>query len=492
MLIIKANQTNTLVVTVSQNTELVNPEYLFSFTHIFTKEKVRFIPTDISTHKSRYDEFQFVEGNNPGEISFPYEGQYLYSIWAQPAGSGNLNPALASEQVENGLAQVYVASAMTDESNFDFFISPDEENANYIFAPDELNPEPTSTPTQSVTPTNTQTPTSSETPTPTPTPSVTVTASPSQTPTLTPTNTETPTQTPTNTPTPTNTITPSLTPTNTQTPTNTPTKTPTPTVTPSSTPLVFDSDAAAYLNAVVASGGTLSYSISAATNTLFTELKSNGLFSGMTLMYPLLGGTSGSTSINAATPGTYNITWFGGMSFDSSGATGNGSTGYGNTNWTPTNTLYSSGTFSVYTQTNAAGFTCPIGAGPSNNARWMLFGDNGSYYHMDWGGDASNTGRINNVGQPAGIKRGLYVVSSTGNTQNRSIVNGGNAQTNAGSITKANTPNTNMYLFRRQDGLYFSGGIGFASVGELLTSTQMTTLSTIINTWATSIGRNTY
>ena len=125
MLIIKANQRNTLVVTVSQNSELTNPEYLFSFTHIFTKATVRFIPTDISTHKSRYDEFEFIEGQGIGEIVFPYEGQYLYSIWEQPAGSGNLNPTLATNVVENGLAQVYVSSAMTSESNFDFFMIQD-------------------------------------------------------------------------------------------------------------------------------------------------------------------------------------------------------------------------------------------------------------------------------------------------------------------------------------------------------------------------------
>lgn len=140
MLIIKANQYNTLVVTVSQNSELTNPEYLFSFTHIFTKRQVRFIPTDISTHKSRYDEFEFVEGKGVGEIDFGYEGTWLYSIWEQPAGSGNLNPALAYNQVENGLATVYVSSAMTSESNFDIWISPNEDNSNYIFAPDELNP----------------------------------------------------------------------------------------------------------------------------------------------------------------------------------------------------------------------------------------------------------------------------------------------------------------------------------------------------------------
>lgn len=140
MLIIKTNQPNTLVVTVSQNSELTNPEYLFSFTHIFSKQRVTFIPTDVSTHKSRYDEFVFVEGDGPGEIRFPYEGQYLYTISEQPNGSGNLNPALAYNVVENGDAQVIVQSAITVNSQFDTFISNNEFNSNYIFAPDEINP----------------------------------------------------------------------------------------------------------------------------------------------------------------------------------------------------------------------------------------------------------------------------------------------------------------------------------------------------------------
>ena len=129
-----------MVVTVSQNSELTNPEYLFSFTHIFSKDNVTFIPTDISTHKSRYDEFFFVEGNGVGQISFPYEGLYLYAILEQPAGSGNLNPALAYNVVENGEAQVIIASATTMETNYDIWVSPNEDNANIIFAPDELNP----------------------------------------------------------------------------------------------------------------------------------------------------------------------------------------------------------------------------------------------------------------------------------------------------------------------------------------------------------------
>ena len=140
MLIIRAAQPNTMVVTVSQNSELTNPEYLFSFTHIFSKQSVSFIPTDISTHKSRYDEFYFVEGNGVGEVKFPYEGLYLYAIYEQPNGSGNLNPALATNVVENGEAQVIISSATTMETNYDIWVSPNEDNANIIFAPEELNP----------------------------------------------------------------------------------------------------------------------------------------------------------------------------------------------------------------------------------------------------------------------------------------------------------------------------------------------------------------
>lgn len=172
MLIIKTNQPNTLVVTVSQNSELTNPEYLFSFTHIFSKQNISFIPTDISTHKSRYDEFYFVEGSGAGQVRFPYQGQYLYAVYEQPQGSGNLNPALAFNVVENGDAQVFPSTASTMDSQYDIFISNNEDNSNFIFAPGEIIPAPTPSPTSSPLPIS-PTPTPSITPTFTPTPSST-------------------------------------------------------------------------------------------------------------------------------------------------------------------------------------------------------------------------------------------------------------------------------------------------------------------------------
>jgi hypothetical protein len=249
MLIIKTNQRNSLVVTVSQNSTIPNPEWLFSFTHIFSKQQVRFIPTDISVSRSRYDEFEFIEGQGAGQIPFPYEGLYSYAIFQQPAGSGNLNPSLSDGAVEYGQAVVIATSADTTNEYYVEFISNNEFNSNYIFAPNELNPPtptasvtPTVTPTPTNTPTNTATPTNTPTNTSTQTPTPSITQSPEPTITATPTSTPTPTITPTNTstqtPTATTTETPTNTPTNTQTSTqtSTPTQTPTTTTTLTATP----------------------------------------------------------------------------------------------------------------------------------------------------------------------------------------------------------------------------------------------------------------
>jgi hypothetical protein len=73
-------------------------------------------------------------------------------------------------------------------------------------------------------------------------------------------------------PTPTSTVTPTVTPTSSITPTPTVTPTATVTPTPSTSVPSGDPDAALLLSDVLAAGGTLDATISAATETLFTEL----------------------------------------------------------------------------------------------------------------------------------------------------------------------------------------------------------------------------
>jgi len=155
----------------------------------------------------------------------------------------------------------------------------------------------TPTPTSSLTPT----PTSSDTPTPTPT--TTLTSTPTPTPTTTLTSTPTPTTTLTSTPTP------------------TPTQ-----------PLY--SAATAFISAVEGGGDTLTNTEKSAINQLVGDLTNYSLINVFDAFYPFVGGTSSSTKWNLLNPVDtdlgFRITWYGGMTFSSSGVLGNSTNSGGN------------------------------------------------------------------------------------------------------------------------------------------------------------------
>jgi hypothetical protein len=191
MLIIRKNEVNNLIATVSMNKTLPNPYYLFSFQHIASKERTSFYP-QVITSNVRYDKFRFVESPTtnlslvPPQVNFEYLGQYYYSIY-ENITSASTDPSLSYNKLESGRAWVIVGDDNTQECFFEPYISNDEDFSQVIYVSEEE--EACQQPlTPSITPSNTPTPS--------------ITPSNTATPTLTPTNTATPTRTPTNTPTP--------------------------------------------------------------------------------------------------------------------------------------------------------------------------------------------------------------------------------------------------------------------------------------------------
>jgi len=355
---------------------------------------------------------------------------------------------------------------------------------------------PTPTPTISLTPTIT--PTNTQTPTNTPTPTI------SLTPSITPTITVSPSVSlsPTLTPTPTISLSPTLTPTISLSPSLTPTNTPTPSITPSSTPPASGTtEANTYLSAVVAAGGTgITSTVSAATRTLFTSLVSNGLYNKITAMYPLLGGISASEKFNAKNPidtnAAYRLTFNGGWTFTASGATGNASNTYANTYISGTTLNRFSQHISYYSLKNTSTGNCLEMGGAETAA--------GSYTELSinliaFGGNY-RYGNINSVGtmsidSPANsATTGFYIVSRT--TDTTSFMSRNGSQILSGTTTtNSNQPYEIVIGARNDNGApqyYTDRPVGFATIGSGLTPAEMTTLSSIVNTWATSIGRNTY
>ena len=137
MLIIRKNQTNNPIATVSMNKTLPNPYYLFSFQHIASKERVSFIPEVINSNV-RYDKFRFIEGfntnlsNTPPQVNFQYLGQYYYSIYEQLSPT-NTDIALTYNKLEAGRAVVIVNNDQEQECFYEPYISSNEEFANVIY-----------------------------------------------------------------------------------------------------------------------------------------------------------------------------------------------------------------------------------------------------------------------------------------------------------------------------------------------------------------------
>jgi len=406
---------------------------------------------------------------------------------------------------------------------FDPNDSQDKTGNVYIFKTNCTDPEPkptsaplpppsnTPTPTQtntptpsispSITPTNSVTPTSTPSITPsntqTPTPSITSTNTQTPTPTITPTNTQTPTPsitststvtpTPSITPTNTQTPTPSITPTSTVTPTPsiTPTSTITPTPTPSSSAPAFDADALSYLEDVSAAGGTTGTTINDAVNTLFTDLKSNGFYNDL-FFFPFVGGTAASHALfgkrSAGT--TYDITWFGGMTHGVSGSTGNSTNGYGLT--ALQRPIYSNSgdlTQGIYVvgDSSADGSYELQSAQQDNNVLITRYSNNLAYVRFD----ATFKTAPNTDGT------GLYVSTLTGSTSGTVKLFKNTSTTLINTTTNDNSylPKDN-YILRGAE--YSPRTANFVFYTTYLTDSEVSTLSTIINTFQTSLGRNIY
>jgi hypothetical protein len=367
----------------------------------------------------------------------------------------------------------------------------------------------TSTPTQ--TPTNTETSTPTVTPTNTETPTQTPTNTETSTPTQTPTNTETPTQTPTNTETPTQTPTttqtgtPTMTPTNTETPTQTPTTTSTPTntqtptttttQTPTPSNVPFDADAAAYLGRVLLSGGTgITATVSAATNTFFTTLKSTGVYTKLKAMYPFVGGTAASHAINALTSTQYTITWFGGMTHGVSGSTGNGTNGYGKTgylngSWSANS--ISQGFYQI-TENTPPSFETIIGG--FGSAPYVQIGTNYTFSSLNRYGIRNGSDTLYLTGNTGNID-GFYINNRNSSTIvglyrcDNLVLSGSNTYTTgAGTLQQfifALSENNNPSA-----GTYANQTLSFAFIGDGFTTQQMTDFYNAVQTYQTSLGRS--
>lgn len=110
------NQSNIIVLTLTEKCTLTNPLFLFRFINDESKVSYTFIGQDTSLHTDRYNRFTITEKLNPtltlSEVYLPLNGFYSYEIYEQTSPT-NLNYTLATGIVEEGKVKVIGTASST-------------------------------------------------------------------------------------------------------------------------------------------------------------------------------------------------------------------------------------------------------------------------------------------------------------------------------------------------------------------------------------------
>lgn len=265
----------------------------------------------------------------------------------------------------------------------------------------------------------------------------------------------------------------------------------------------FDPDAQAFITAAGITNPTQQDAI----NTLVVSLKSNGIWTKMRAIYPFVGGTSTTHKFNLKDPrdldAAYRLVFNGGITHSNTGALPNGTNGYADTyvntsvaNFPTTNYIsmgyYSRTGGSHSTGGNVMGsFGSPTAQSTSARMLIRFVGNPNSslsaFNYVD--GVLPNASTTTDT-----IGTGMYI-GTRSSTASKLFVRGSLVGNNNSGNTAFSLPPYNAFLFaynNRNAGAlnYTNKECAFAHIGVGLTDSECTNLTTIVNTFQTTLGRN--
>jgi hypothetical protein len=248
----------------------------------------------------------------------------------------------------------------------------------------------------------------------------------------------------------------------------------------------FDADAVAFFNRVTTAGGTLSATEQNAINTLVIQMKTDGIWTKMKAIYPMVG-ASGAACAQNLKSSSFTGSFTSGWTFASTGVTPNGTSDYMDTNLTPSvSLLLNNSSISVYLRTNSTGLYCDIGsantAGEGQINIFPRFMDE-TYYRIY----EASSGTMSNTNS-----QGWYLANRVSSSETRNFKNSTlNVKTvasttiNSSAITLAAGAGSNRTIasFSNREN-------AFASIGDGLTDTEAANFYTAVQAFQTTLSRN--
>lgn len=243
----------------------------------------------------------------------------------------------------------------------------------------------------------------------------------------------------------------------------------------------LDPDAQAFITAAGITDNTQIYAV----NNLTINLKAYGLWTKMKAIYPFVGGTSSTHKWNLKDPrdldAAYRLVFFGGLTHNSAGITGNGTNGYFDTFLNDNTTLQlDSVCLSAYSDSNIARaadvFFCTTN--PAINAINLNPRNALDLY-------TSRLHTTNLATQSNTNSTGFYAINRTSASNYFHYKNNTSTQINETSTAKQNS----VILGLRADLTYSQRNISWMSIGDGLTTTEASNLYTAVQAYQTTLGR---
>jgi hypothetical protein len=254
----------------------------------------------------------------------------------------------------------------------------------------------------------------------------------------------------------------------------------------SATPQVSDADAQAFINRVYTAGGNLSITEADAVNTLVVQMKSDGIWTKMKAIYPMVGASAASCAQNlksSSFTGSFSTGW----TFASTGVKNTNSSGYFDTNCNDNNFSNNSISFGCYSRTNVStSYDYGIYNTSLGRGTWMRLLNAGGF-----GGGVQQAPP--EIGASNSDSRGFFQMSKNGSTTVLGYKN--SSQVINTTSTTTNSTNTTFYLGALNNG--GSAAFGFSNkefslayLGDGLTDTEASDFYDAVQAMQVTLSRN--
>ncbi len=235
-------------------------------------------------------------------------------------------------------------------------------------------------------------------------------------------------------------------------------------------------------DAFIIAAGITDPTITSAINTLVLNFKTYGLWSKMSAIYPLVGGTATTHKWNLKNPldtnAAYRLVFNGGVTHDSNGITGNGTNAYANTFLTDVSLDINNKHISMYQRNILLAPGASMGAGSTAVSRFYLNLSGLNY---------STFGMFQSPVAVITPQRGMFTMSKIISGQFKYYQNTLTPYTRTG--TNASSADSYALLSQTSGGDPTTANLSFASIGQGLSDTESSNLYTSVQAFQTTLGR---